>query len=109
MGKYDPAQSDTDNESTDGNILQAMLNFPTPYVFNIVGRTNGDENVKESYINDVNEIVLSSSGDQELQYESVARGKNFIKIRIEAIVESASMITCIYEELAKHELTVMRF
>ena len=109
MGKYDPAQSEMDNESTDGNILQAMMNFPAPYVFNIVGRTNGDEKVKEAYINDINDIVLASSGDKELQYESVPRGKKFVKIRIEAVVESASMITLIYENLAKHELTVMRF
>lgn len=109
MGTYDPAQSETDNEAADGNILQAMLNFPTPYVFNIVGKTGGDDEVTEGYVNDVNKTVLDISGDKELQYTITPRGKKFTKISIEAIVESASMITLIYEKLAELELTIMRF
>eukprot|EP00555_Chaetoceros_dichaeta_P001698 CAMPEP_0198279700 /NCGR_PEP_ID=MMETSP1447-20131203/67070_1 /TAXON_ID=420782 /ORGANISM="Chaetoceros dichaeta, Strain CCMP1751" /LENGTH=253 /DNA_ID=CAMNT_0043974905 /DNA_START=119 /DNA_END=881 /DNA_ORIENTATION=+ len=43
MGSYDPLQSDTDTEQTDGNIFNALLQFPTLYTFNIVGRTRGDD------------------------------------------------------------------
>ena len=109
MGKFDPAQPDLDNENADGNILQAMMQFPSPYTFNIVGKTNGDEKLTEGYIDDVKTIVLETSGDKELTIESVPRGKNFIKIKIEAVVESASMINLIYDQLAEHDLTKMRF
>ena len=47
MGKYDPIQTEMDNENADGNILQAMINFPSLYVFNIVGRTNGIDEITE--------------------------------------------------------------
>lgn len=109
MGNFDPPQSDWDNETTDGNILQAMMAFPSRYTFNIVGRTNGDDEVTQSYISDMKKIVLETSGDDELTCQSIPRGKNFIKIKIDASVESASMITLIYQQLADHELTKMRF
>lgn len=109
MGKYDPVQAETDNETTDGNILQAMLKFPTLYAFNIVGKTNGDDEIAQEYINDIKKIVLDISGDQELQLQSIPRGNNFTKITVEAVVESASMINMIYTQLAEHELTKMRF
>ena len=41
MGTYDPQNTEIDNESHNGNILNAMLNFPTDYTFNIVGKTSG--------------------------------------------------------------------
>jgi putative lipoic acid-binding regulatory protein len=109
MGNYDPVQAETDNETTDGNILEALMNFPTMYAFNIVGRTSGDDEVTKKYIDDVNEVVLEISGDKELQFNTVPRGKSFTKITVEASVESSSMITLIYEKLAELELTVMRF
>jgi putative lipoic acid-binding regulatory protein len=109
MGNYDPIQEDMNNETTDGNILQALMKFPSRYTFNVVGKTKGDEQVTESYINHVKDIVLEISGDKDLQYESIPRGKNFVKIKIETTVESAAMINMIYEKLDKHELTKMRF
>mmetsp|Transcript_31016 Transcript_31016/g.36861 ORF Transcript_31016/g.36861 Transcript_31016/m.36861 type:complete len:280 (+) Transcript_31016:58-897(+) len=80
MGSYDPLQSDTDTEQTDGNIFNALLQFPTLYTFNIVGRTRGDDDddddnsIKDAYVEQVKSIVVngctcgsgsSSSGEEE--------------------------------------------
>ncbi len=109
MGKYDPVQAETDNEMSDGNILQAMLNFPTPYAFNVVGRTNGDDEASKEYSEKVRQIVLDISGDTELKSSILPRGKKFTKVTTEAVVESASMITLIYDKLDELESTIMRF
>lgn len=109
MGKYDPIQTEMDDENADGNILQAMINFPSLYVFNIVGRTNGIDEITERYVNDVKMIIFEICGDREIGVEYFARGKKFTKLKVETSVESASMITQVYKELAEHELTVMRF
>lgn len=109
MGNYDPVQAETDNEQTDGNILQAMLKFPTLYAFNVVGKTGGNDDVTKEYVNDIKDIVLDVTGDKELQCQCIPRGKKFTKITIEAVVESASMINLIYGQLAEHKLTKMRF
>ena len=109
MGDYDPATVDTDNENTDGNILSALLNFPTRFSFNSVGRTNGDEAFADAYVGKVKDIVGSNSGDENYSCIVKPRGKNFTKITVEAMVESSSMITNIYDQLASLEETVMRF
>jgi len=63
MGSYDPIQGDTDTEQTDGNILNALLQFPTLYSFNIVGRTGGDdESIKDAYVQQVKSIVVDGCG-----------------------------------------------
>jgi len=109
MGTYDPEKSEWDNETKDGNILHAMLTFPTQYAFNIVGRTNGDESTTEMYVEDVKNMVSNTAGDSDIKCSTISRGKNFTKITVEATVESAAMITSIYNQLADHELTIMRF
>lgn len=109
MGTFDPAASENDNEKTDGNILNAVMTFPTNYVFNIVGKTGGDEATSDAYIEKVQEIVLSNSQNEEIDLTVKPRGKNFTKVLIEAYVESSSMITNIYQELGDLEETVMRF
>jgi putative lipoic acid-binding regulatory protein len=109
MGNYDPAATDTDNDSTDGNILNAIMTFPTTYAFNIVGKTNGDDTAADAYIAKVKDIVVSNSGNKEIEFVVKPRGKNFTKVTVEAYVESSSMITNIYEQLADVEETVMRF
>jgi len=86
MGSYDPLQSDADTEQTDGNILNALLQFPTLYTFNIVGRTtsgggdNGDDDdsIKDAYVEQVKSIVVngcgssSSSGEEEDSGDNIA-------------------------------------
>jgi len=109
MGDYDPAIAETDNENTDGNILNAMLTFPASYMFHVVGKTCGDEKMAEEYVKLVKELVLSNSGDEELECVIKPRGKNFTKIMIETTVQSSSMITNIYEKVAALDQTVMSF
>lgn len=109
MGNFDPVASETDNEYTNGNILNALLNFPTAYVFNVVGKTKGDKNFAEEYINKVKQIVQSNSGDANCMLHSKPRGNNFTKVEVEVTVQSSSMITRIYEELADIDETVMIF
>jgi len=111
MGNYAPSQPDADNEDTDGNILNALMNFPAPYAFNIVGKTKGEEALVDGYISKVKEIVGASSGggDDILEFAVKPRGKNFTKITAEVMVESSGMINTIYDELAKLEETIMRF
>lgn len=151
MGSYDPVQGDTDTENTDGNILSALLQFPSLYTFNIVGRTGGGDNgddgsVKDAYVRSVRSIVAdgcgaagggddgSDDGEKDptgtgvavVPYDAAAeeaagdgagkvvcvvkpRGKNFTKITVEVMVESAAVISSVYEELGALERTVMRF
>lgn len=109
MGKYDPVATGMDNENADGNILNAMLNFPTTYVFNVVGKTKGDEAISEAYIAKVKEIIVSNSGNDEIDFAVKPRGNNFTKVMVEAYVESSSMITNIYDQLSDVEETIMRF
>ena len=106
MGTYDPTQEQMDNENVDGNILSAMLDFPTQYNFNIVGRTSGDNS---NYIEKVKEIVSSMTGSEIIECTVIPRGEKFTKVNVEVVVESAAVVTSIYEELASLEQTVMSF
>jgi putative lipoic acid-binding regulatory protein len=109
MGTYDPQSGDMDNEQQDGNILNAMLNFPTEYTFNIVGRTGGDASTAESYVEMAKEALRLGSGMTEAEYVTTPRGKKFTKVTITATMQSAAMINLVYQELANLEMTVMRF
>ena len=134
MGTFDPIGGAVDDENQSGNILNAMLTFPTRFSFNVVGRTGGDPEIEKKYIDDVKAIVnggtisydetdkdtddevtnLSNEIDDEninqgVTYDIVPRGKNFVKVSVHATVESAAMINTIYESLASMELTTMSF
>mmetsp|Transcript_10291 Transcript_10291/g.15108 ORF Transcript_10291/g.15108 Transcript_10291/m.15108 type:complete len:184 (+) Transcript_10291:826-1377(+) len=108
MGVFDP--TGTDDERQDGNILNAMLKFPSLFTFNVVGRTNGDEVIKEKYVEQVKEKVLSISGyEDDFQCQVTPRGKSFTRISIQVKVDSAAVINSIYEELDKMEMTIMKY
>jgi len=126
MGQYDPVQSDNDTENNDGNILAALLQFPTTYSFTIVGRTDGDPNVQNSYIEDAKKILVDNCSPQSISdgdgnagdgaEESAEivcvvkpRGEKFVKITMEVMVESAAQIQLVFEELGALECTVMTF
>ena len=110
MGSFDPVGGAPDDENQNGNILNAMLTFPTQYTFNVVGKTpeRSEESV-ERFIGDVKRIVSEGSGDpvDEMMCVSKARGKNFTKVSITAMVESSAIINDIYDSLS--EISVMRF
>ena len=108
MGVFDP-QDGVDDERQEGNILNAMLKFPIRYTFNIVGKTSGDDETREKYLEEVYKVVLRISGDDEMRCQITPRGKNFTKVQCEVEVQSASMINSIYDDLDKLDLTVMRF
>ncbi|CAJ1942550.1 unnamed protein product [Cylindrotheca closterium] len=107
MGVFDP-QNGEDDERQEGNILNAMLNFPVRYTFNIVGKTMGDEAKKEAYIDAVKQAVVATAGD-DIVCKITPRGKNFVKVQCEAEVLNAGMINTIYDEIEKIDQTVMRF
>eukprot|EP00548_Thalassiothrix_antarctica_P012421 CAMPEP_0194157196 /NCGR_PEP_ID=MMETSP0152-20130528/71044_1 /TAXON_ID=1049557 /ORGANISM="Thalassiothrix antarctica, Strain L6-D1" /LENGTH=203 /DNA_ID=CAMNT_0038865407 /DNA_START=1 /DNA_END=612 /DNA_ORIENTATION=+ len=110
MGQYDPATTGNDNsERENGNILNAMMKFPTSFTLNVVGRTKGDEESKDEYINQVQDTVKSISGDDDSEFQVSPRGKSFTRISMKVRVESAAVINSIYEELDKMETTVMKY
>lgn len=112
MGTYDPQTADLDNERETGNILNAMLKFPARYSFNVVGRTDDDESIRESFVDEVKRVILSESGDAEddsLTFRVTPRGKKFTKVTIDCQVDSAAIITTIYKELEALERSVMQF
>lgn len=91
-----------------GNILDKMLQFPTKYTFSVVGKT---ENMSRGdYANEV-ELALTSVLGSRLQVEMtvVPRGKKFTKVTATATVDSASVISFIYDKLEGLDATVMKF
>mmetsp|Transcript_48384 Transcript_48384/g.89723 ORF Transcript_48384/g.89723 Transcript_48384/m.89723 type:complete len:191 (-) Transcript_48384:199-771(-) len=110
MGNFDPPAGAVDDEHQNGNILSAMLIFPAEYSFSVVGRTGGDDELKEEYAESVRRIVASVSGDDDgLAMRVTPRGKSFTRVSVQVTVDSAAVITSIYEELGSLERTVMRY
>lgn len=108
MGTYDPKGDDDENQ--EGNILNALLAFPVRYSFNIVGKTNGDDDLVDEFVAQVREIILDTTDDADgIECLITPRTKNFTKVTIESKVESAAMIKTIYDNLEALELAVMRF
>ena len=109
MGVFDPANG-VDDERQDGNILNAMLQFPTEFSFSAVGRTSGDDLLVEKYAQQVKEIVTALAGEEDnFQCRVTPRGKSFTRVSIKVRVDSAAVINSIYEELDKMEMTVMKY
>ena len=110
MGVFDP-QSGVDDERQSGNIMNALLKFPVRYSFNCVGRTNGDDSVKEQYIEEIKSTVSSLSGDDEegMEIRITPRGRNFTRITLQVTVESVAIVNSIYDALEKNDKTVMQY
>lgn len=110
MGTYDPPPGSVDDENQNGNIIGAMLQFPTEYTFSVVGKTGGEEDVADAYANEVKAALASVLGsDAKLEMRVVPRGTKFTRVSAKVTVESASVIDTIYEELGSLEATVMKF
>ena len=86
-----------------------MLNFPTRYTFNIVGKTSGDDSIRQEYVESVKSIVFATTGDDKIRCEVTPSGKNFTKVQCEAEVLNSGMINTIYDNISKLERTTMRF
>lgn len=118
MGDYDPPSGAVDDENQTGNIARSLLQFPAEYAFSVVGKTGGGDRVdgaesaRDEYAADVKravESVLGSPGDARLEMRVVPRGEKFTRVSLRLTVESASVISSIYEELDALEATVMKF
>jgi putative lipoic acid-binding regulatory protein len=109
MGTYDPTDGVENNERQNGNILNAMMTFPSKFTFNVVGKTLCNAEKQIQYVNEIKQVVYETTGDDEISYEVTPRGTKFVKVCVEANVQSAAMINSIFDDLDKIELTVMRF
>jgi putative lipoic acid-binding regulatory protein len=109
--QQDPADSSTDTERENGNILKAMLTFPLDYTFHVVGRTDGDDDIQERFVQQVKEIVRvqTTSTNEEMTCQITPRGTKFTKVTIIVTVVSSDVISSIYDQLGKLELSVMQF
>lgn len=108
MGSFDPLGEDTERQ--DGNILNAMLTFPVQYSFNVVGKTRGDDALRDTFVQQVKEALMSVAGDEvEFEVTVTKRGNNFTKVTLRAEMQSAAMIASTYESLKALELTAMAF
>jgi hypothetical protein len=108
MGSYDPAPGAIDDENQMGIIIGKMLEFPTVYTFTAVGRTESIPG--DLYANQV-KLALSSvlGSDARMELQIVPRGEKFTRISAKVTVDSAYVISSIYEELGALEATVMKF
>mmetsp|Transcript_22537 Transcript_22537/g.42527 ORF Transcript_22537/g.42527 Transcript_22537/m.42527 type:complete len:119 (-) Transcript_22537:41-397(-) len=118
MGSFDPPSGAVDDENQTGNILGAMLEFPAEYTFTVVGRNEIDnvnqsedgETAGDNYANEVKKVMGSVLGlDAKMEVSVVPRGKKFTRVSAKVDVESASIISLIYNELGALEATVMKF
>lgn len=113
MGSFDPAPGTVDDENQTGNILGAMLNFPAEYTFSVVGKTGGEDvpdSAGDDYADEVKSVLSSVLGsDAKVEMRVVPRGTKFTRVSAKVTVESASIISSIYEELDALEATVMKF
>ena len=108
MGTYDTPLGVVDDENQTGNILDKMLQFPTTYTFSVVGKT---ENINHGvYANEVELALISVLGSNaQVEMLVVPRGKKFTKVTATVIVDSASVISYIYDKLEALDATVMKF
>jgi putative lipoic acid-binding regulatory protein len=137
MGVFDPMNKADDTELATGSIITALVKFPAPYAFTVVGKTDGEETVQQEFVAAVLAIVRasssssysggapsddsstmdcvtvasssSSSSSSTWKSQVTPRGKKYVKVTVEAQVDSASIITSIYQQLETLERCVMKF
>jgi putative lipoic acid-binding regulatory protein len=110
LGNFDPQIGDDTEADGQGNIISALTNFPARFAFTVVGRTNGDDEAKQNYIEQVKRIVGEASGSANtLECRVTPRGSNFVRVSVEVTVESGAIINTIYDELSNLEATVMKY
>jgi putative lipoic acid-binding regulatory protein len=105
----DPVDSGTDTEQQSGNILNAMLSFPSDFTFHVVGRTLGNVALEEQFVRQVKDVVQVATSQDELKCTVLPRGTKYTKVSIEVNVANSDAISLIYERLGRLELAVMRF
>ena len=109
VSSQDPADSSLDTDREYGSILSAILKFPVDYTFHVVGKTEGDDDVTNSFVEDVKAVVQEMITVNDDEVTVTPRGSKFTKVSVQAQVESSDMISTIYAKLGDLELSVMRF
>ena len=118
MGTYDTPAGVIDDENQTGRITGSLLNFPTEYTFSVVGKTpttsaattNNNDNGGEDYANSVKFALTSILGsDVKIELRVVPRGTKFTRVSAKVTVDSANIISSIYEELGALDGTVMKY
>ena len=107
MGTYDP-KFGNDDEHQVGNIMNALLNYPTNFTFTVVARTTTSAAVVD-YVEATKSIISSISGDSIVDCVVTPRGERFTRLSITVMVESTGMIKAIYDALGMMEATVMKY
>ena len=92
-----------------GAIAKAI--YPLDYTFHVVGRTDGDDDIQDRFVQQVKEIVRvqTTSTNEEMTCQITPRGTKFTKVTVQVQVVSSDIIVSIYKQLAKLELSVMQF
>lgn len=114
MGSFDPPSGAVDDENQTGNIIGAMLQFPTEYTFTVVGKneiiTGEAESAGDNYAGQVKNVLGSVLGsDAKMEVRVVPRGTKFTRVSAKVEVESAKVVSSIYDELDALEATVLKF
>mmetsp|Transcript_26071 Transcript_26071/g.59946 ORF Transcript_26071/g.59946 Transcript_26071/m.59946 type:complete len:118 (+) Transcript_26071:530-883(+) len=117
MGTYDPISGGRpDDENQTGNIIDALIKFPAPYSFTVVGKTGdshvGEKHIKDkrsSFVDDIVHVIRDRTGEEQLVTRVTPRGKNFTKVVVDVTVYSSAMIEDIYNALSGIENVVMKF
>ena len=113
MGNFDPADASQDTESTSGNIIGAIMNFPTVYTFNVVGKPDANDTVSQNaFVETVQSIVRSGAGlraDATIDTTIVPRGSKYVKVSVSVAVENGTMISEIYDMLGALPESLMQF
>jgi len=87
-----------------------MLKFPLEYTFHVVGKTAGDAEMQERFVQQVKDVVSTTIDTrEELVYRITPRGSKFTKVTIQVQVDNAKIVTSIYDKLEQLELSVMQF
>mmetsp|Transcript_24903 Transcript_24903/g.41087 ORF Transcript_24903/g.41087 Transcript_24903/m.41087 type:complete len:187 (+) Transcript_24903:68-628(+) len=110
MGTYDLPEGKIDDENQMGNIIGAMLNFPAEYTFSVVGKKAETEDPCDNYERKVRAVIESVLGESAtMEMRVTPRGKKYTKVSVKLSVESAAIISTIYDELGALKDTVMKF
>lgn len=86
-----------------------MLRFPLEYTFHVVGKTGGDSDAQEEFVEQVRNIAITTTSTEEVVCTTTPRGSKFTKVTIQVHVDNADVIASIYAQLEDLELSVMQF
>lgn len=118
MGAFDPEDVEIDKETVPGNIFNALLQFPVEHTFHVVGKTSTTASaqaaplpLKDQFVAAVQAIVQNETRElpDRITTQVTPRGTKFTKVSISVQVQSAEMITAIYNQFQALESSVMQF